>query len=165
MKQVTYQSRMLLEADSLFALGDFPGAKSRYEKIRTSMPKSDEARTALYKIAYSNIYYRNAHADWGRALEEFKSFVSLYPNDPRADEAYSLIRLLTVIRSFDSEFSRASSQVGRLKDDRVNQKIFIESIETMLQNCYRSHDSLARKNANLESVILDLEKKCQQAGQ
>jgi outer membrane protein assembly factor BamD (BamD/ComL family) len=167
-KFVTYKSRMLTEADSLLVNGKYDEAKMRYEKIRSGARNTEETKTAHFALAYLNVYFKNPGADWNSALKEFKSFVSLYPNDPRIGEALSWIRILTVIKSFDTEFRRASNQVERLKLDkneaRANQRIFLDSMASMMRNCYEIRDSMTRKNAELENVILDLEKKCQQAG-
>jgi outer membrane protein assembly factor BamD (BamD/ComL family) len=165
---VTYKTRMLTEADSLLAGGSYDAARLKYEKIRSSTHNSEETKTAHFALAYLNVYYKNPGADWNAALREFKSFVTLYPNDPRIPEALSWIRILTVIKSFDTEFRRASNQVERLKLDKsmsqANQRIFLDSMASMMRNCYEIRDSMVKKNAELENVIIDLEKKCQQAG-
>jgi outer membrane protein assembly factor BamD (BamD/ComL family) len=165
---VSYKTRLLTEADTLFASGKYSEAKSLYEKIRSSNPNAEETRAAHFSIAFLNVYYKNPNADWNAALKEFKSFAALYPKDPRIGAALSWIRLLTVIKSFDNEFKRASSQVEQLKLDRseakMTQRMFLDSMASMLRNCYQTRDSLVKKNVELENVIIDLEKKFQQAG-
>ena len=165
---MTYRTRLLTEADSLLVGGKYDEAKQKYEKIRSSTRNTEETKSAHFALAYINVYYKNPNTDWSAALKEFKSFVTLYPNDPRIGEALSWIRILTVIKSFDTEFRRASNQVERLKLDkneaRTNQRIFLDSMASMMHNCYEIRDSMTRKNAELENVIIDLEKKCQQAG-
>lgn len=165
---VTYKTRQLAEADSLVFAGKFDEAKELFEKIRSTHSNGDEARTAHFNIAFINVYYKNPNADWNAALKEFKSFAALYPKDPRIGEALSWVRMLTVIKSFDNEFKRASSQVQRLKLDRteakMTQRMFLDSMASMLRGCYQTRDSLVKKNVELENVIIDLEKKCQQAG-
>jgi outer membrane protein assembly factor BamD (BamD/ComL family) len=167
-KMVNYKTRQLAEADSLLYSGKFEESKALYDKIRSAQTNSEEAKTAHFNIAYINVYYKNPNADWAAALSEFKSFAALYPKDPRISEALSWIRLLTVIRSFDNEFKRASTQVQRLKLDqseaRMTQRMFLDSMASMLRGCYQVRDSLVKKNTELENVIIDLEKKCQQAG-
>jgi outer membrane protein assembly factor BamD (BamD/ComL family) len=167
-KMVTYKNRQLTEADALLYHGKYKEAKTLYEKIRSSQPNAEEARTAHFSIAFINVYYKNPNADWDTALKEFKSFAALYPKDSRIGEALSWVRLLTIIKSFDNEFKRASSQVQRLKLDRteskMTQRMFLDSMASMLRNCYQARDSLVKKNVELENVIIDLEKKFQQAG-
>jgi outer membrane protein assembly factor BamD (BamD/ComL family) len=167
-KMVNYKTRQLAEADALFYKGKYEDAKTLYEKIRSSHPNADEARNAHYSIAFINVYYKNTNADWNTALKEFKSFAALYPKDPRIGEVLSWVRLLTVIKSFNNEFKRASSQVQRLELDqsesKMTQRMFLDSMASMLRNCYQARDSLVKKNVELENVIIDLEKKFQQAG-
>jgi len=167
-KMVNYKTRQLAEADSLLYSGKFEESKALYEKIRSVQTNSEEARTAHFNIAYINVYYKNPNADWDAAQKEFKSFAALYPKDPRIGEALSWVRLLTVIQSFDHEFKRASTQVHQLKIDqseaRMTQRMFLDSMASMLRSCYQVRDSLVKKNTELENVIIDLEKKCQQAG-
>lgn len=167
-KIVTYKTRLLSQADALLYKGKYADAKDLYEKIRMSQPNSEEARTAHFSLAYLNVYYKNPDADWNAALEEFKSFAAQYPKDPRIGEALSWVRLLTVIKSFDNEFKRASSQVKKLKLDRteskMTQRMYLDSMTSMLRSCYQARDSLVKKNIELENVIIDLEKKFQQAG-
>jgi outer membrane protein assembly factor BamD (BamD/ComL family) len=167
-KMVTYKTRKLAEADALLYSGKFDEAKELYEKIRSDQPSSDEAKTAHFNLAFINVFYKNPNADWNTALKEFKSFAALYPKDPRIGEALSWVRMLTVIKSFDNEFKRASDQVQRLKLDRseakMTQRMFLDSMASMLRSCYQARDTLVKKNVELENVIIDLEKKCQQAG-
>lgn len=164
------------EADSLFAAGNFEGAKMAYEKIRIEMPPSSpEAEKAHYYLGYINVFYKNPWADWNTALTEFKSFAALYPNDPRINEVLSWIRILTTIKSFESEYRRATNKVELLAQDSSTafeiKRFYLDSMAAILRNSYesrdsvvRKHDSLARKNAELINVIIDLEKKFQRAG-
>jgi hypothetical protein len=46
----------------------------------------------------------------------------------------------------------------------MTQRMFLDSMASMLRNCYQARDSLVKKNVELENVIIDLEKKFQQAG-
>lgn len=166
----------MAEADSLFAYGNFQDAKTVYEKIRNDhAPGSDEARDAHYRIAYIDVFYKNPYADWNSALTEFKSFVSLYSDDPRIDEVRSWIRILNTIKSFETEYRKTSHQVERLKADKTairnTQRFHLDSMAIILRSSYdsrdslsRTGDSLARKNAELIKTIIDLEKRCQQAG-
>ncbi|MBN1128711.1 MAG: tetratricopeptide repeat protein [Chitinispirillaceae bacterium] len=165
---VTYKARQLSEADSLLYSGNYKEAKALYGKIRSHQPHGAEAKSAHFSLAYLNVHYKNPNTDWNAALAEFKSFTVTYPRDPRVAEALSWIRILTVIKSFDNEFKRASNQVQRLKLDRsesrMTQRMFLDSMASMVRDCYKARDSLVKKNIELENVIIDLEKKFQQAG-
>jgi outer membrane protein assembly factor BamD (BamD/ComL family) len=169
-------SMMMAEADSLFESGNFVEAKNIYEKIRLGMPPtSPEAQKAHYYLAYSNVFYKNPWADWNSALTEFKSFAALYPDDPHIDQVRSWIGILATIKSFEIEYRKTSHQVERLTADknttRETQRFHLDSMATILRSSYESldslsrrGDSLARKNTELITAIIDLEKKCQQAG-
>jgi outer membrane protein assembly factor BamD (BamD/ComL family) len=167
---------LIAEADSLFTAGNFESAKAVYEKIRLGMPpESPEARKAHYHLAYINVFYKNPWADWNSALTEFTSFAALYPDDPHMDDVRSWIRILTTIKSFETEYRKTSHQVERLTADknttREVQRFHLDSMAVILRNSYESQDSLARtcdslarKNVGLINTIIDMEKKCQQAG-
>ena len=167
---------LIAEADSLFTAGNFESAKAVYEKIRLGMPpESPEAQKAHYYLAYINVFYKNPWADWNSALTEFISFAALYPDDPHMDDVRSWIRILTTIKSFETEYRKTSHQVERLTADknttREVQRFHLDSMAVILRNSYESRDSLARtcdslarKNVGLINTIIDMEKKCQQAG-
>jgi outer membrane protein assembly factor BamD (BamD/ComL family) len=168
--------RLMKTADSLFADGNFEDAKTTYEKIRLGQPPtSPEAQRAHYYIAYIDVFYQNPWADWNSALTEFKSFAALYTNDPHIDEVRSWIRILTTIKSFETEYRKTSHQMERLtatkNATRETQRFHLDSMAGILRSSYeavdsagRKVDSLARKNTELIKTIMDLEKKCQQAG-
>lgn len=164
---------MLIDADSLFYSGNFNDANALYQKIRLTIPKSDEARNALFQNAYLNIYYKNPNANWSDALKDFKNFATLYPNDQRIGEVLSWIRILSVIKSFDTQYRTSADQIERLKyfkkETIHSQRYILDSMSVILRNCYDSRealrDSLTKVNDKLENVIINLEKKCQQVGQ
>jgi outer membrane protein assembly factor BamD (BamD/ComL family) len=171
-KMVSYSSRMLEDADSLFYSGNYAEAEKYYDKIRSTRLQTEEAKTAHFQFAYLNVYYKNPNANWNVALKEFKSFATLYPNDSRIGEAFSWIRILTVIKSFDTQFRTSTNQVERLKyfkkESLQSQRYILDSVAAVIRNCNESRetyrDSMAKVNAKLENVIIDLEKKCQQVG-
>ena len=163
-------------ADSLFQDGNFEDAKTTYEQIRNAYaPSSAEARKAHFFIAYIDVFHKNPWADWNSALTEFISFAALYPDDPRIDDVRSWIRILTTIKSFETEYRKTSHQVESLTADKntihETQRFHLDSMAAILRSSYdardsisRKVDSLARKNTELITTIIDLEKKCQQVG-
>ena len=167
-KMVSYHSRMLLDADSLFSLGNYDEALAVYNKIRSAKPATDEAKTAHFQCGYINIYFKNPNANWGVALKEFKSFTTTYPNDPRVSEALSWVRVLTVMKSFDNQSRSSADQVERLeyfkKEAFQSRRTVLDSMNVLLRNSTTMRDSMTNANLRLENVIIDLEKKCQQAG-
>lgn len=170
-KVITYEQQMLFEADSLFKAGNYDHAKARFSKIQESKPESDEAKRAQFMLGLINLYYDNPSANWEIALQKFKKFASLYPDDYRIGEVNSWIRLLVVMQSFKKEYRGTADkleQLAKSKEMEVPQpqprKVNIDAITESLRNCYNDRDSLTRKSRELENFILDLERKCQQAG-
>jgi len=175
-KSPPLRNALMAVADSLFEDGNFEDAKITYEKIRNAYaPASDEARKAHYRIAYIDVFHKNPWADWNSALTEFTSFAALYPDDPHIDDVRSWIRILTTIKSFETEYRKTSHQVESLTADKnashATQRFHLDSMAAILRSSYdardsisRKVDSLARKSTELINTIIDLEKKCQQVG-
>ncbi|HLV30791.1 MAG TPA: hypothetical protein VKY57_04400 [Chitinispirillaceae bacterium] len=164
---VTLEQKILHEADSLFNAGNYEYAKLKYAKVRDSKPESQFSRIAQYQLGYINIYYENPFSNWEAALREFELFASLYPDDFRIGEVNSWIRMLVTMRSFKKNYTGTTEQLQQLKTKIENRPRLTSNIETItesLRNCYNDKDSLMRKTKELENVILDLERKCQQAG-
>lgn len=168
---VLYEQQLLIEADSLFKAGNFEYAKVKFSKVRDLKPESPAARTAQYYLGFINVYYENPFANWEAALREFKMFATLYPEDFRIREVNSWIKLLVVMQSFKKNYIGTNTLLKELKireNERDNSspqlKINIETLTESLRNCYDDKENLVKKSKDLENVILDLEKKCQQAG-
>ncbi|MDO5576633.1 MAG: hypothetical protein Q4F84_06095, partial [Fibrobacter sp.] len=165
---VTIEHKILHEADSLFKSGNYEYAKLKYAKVRDTEPVgSSLARIAQYQLGYINIFFDNPFANWDAALREFELFASLYPDDFRIGEVNSWIRILVSMRSFQKEYMGTNDQLQRLKlkdESRPRLTSNIETITESLRNCHNERDSLIRKTKELENVILDIERKCHQAG-
>lgn len=172
----SFEKQMLFEADSLFRDGNYELAKRKYEKIRDMHPQPSVASTAQYYLGFINVYYENPFANWEAALREFKQFASLYPDDFRLEQVNSWIRILVVMQAFKKDYLGTMSRLEEINerrqtDSRVmhdqlqsQNKSALDSISAILRNCNEYRDSLVRKAHDLENVILDLERKCQQAG-
>jgi outer membrane protein assembly factor BamD (BamD/ComL family) len=168
-KVVNFEQRMLNEADSMFHAGNYENAKLKYTRIRDSGPQSEPARSAQFNLGYINIYYQNPSANPEAALREFKLFAALYPEDFRIGEVNSWIRLIVVMQSFKKGYQDTISKIEQQikdKDQQLNQarRVNIDIVTESLRTCYEARDSLNRKVNELENVIVDLERKCQQAG-
>ncbi len=171
----TVEKQILSQADSLFRIGNYEYAKAKFAKVRDLKPKSDAAKTAQFYLGYINIYHDNPFSNWEAALREFKIFADLYPDDARIGEVYSWIRLLTVMQSNKKEFIGMSDKLDTLSKKELMQtpvqpppspskKGNFEALSESLRGCFDAKDSLSRKTKELENVILDLERKCAQAG-
>lgn len=172
-KIVTFEQQVLAEADSLFRNGNYEYAKVKYAKARELKPKSDVARISQYYLAYINVYYDNPFSNWEAALREFRTFAALYPDDQRIGEVNSWIRLLVVMQTFKKVYQGTTNKLDELsKKEPVpcppqpppTRRTNVDIITESLRNCLDAKDSLTRKAKEFENVILDLEKKCLQAG-
>ena len=171
-KSVNYEQRLLNKADSLFRTGNYEYAKVKFAKIRDAHPETDAAKTAQFYLGYINVYYDNPFANWEAALREFKMFSTLYPKDYRIGEVSSWIRILVVMQSFKKEYLGTITKLEQAKNKDIKdndakallRRINIDTYAESLKKCFDDRDSLGRKTKYLENVILDLERKCQDAG-
>lgn len=175
-KVVTYEQQLLFEADSLFKIGYYELAKNKYQKILLLTPNSPAARIAQYYLGYINVYYENDMASWEAALREFKKFLALYPDDVRANEVKSWIKVLNAMQRFQKEYGSLKKEIEEFKPPPKEKEecevvvppkispLTIEALNESLRNCTHARDSLIKKNKELENFILELEKECQEAG-
>lgn len=174
-KMLTIEQQLLLEADSLFRAGNYEYAKIKFDKIRNTYSETDAAKTAQYNLGYINIFYDNPMSSPDGALREFKTFVTLYPQDVKVPEVNSWIRLLVSLKSFEKENDLTLNKYDKLKireskDNDIRAQIaqfrkLNENVnQEALKKCSEEKDSLSRKAKELENVIIDLERKCQDAG-
>lgn len=172
-KVVTYEQQLLFEADSLFKIGYYELAKSKYQKILLLTPNSPATRLAQYYLGYINVYYENDMASWEAALREFKKFLALYPDDVRADEVKSWIKILNAMQRFKKEYGSVKEELAKIKPSEKEEcevvpqqtsPLTIDALNESLRNCTHTKDSLLKKNKELENFILELEKECQEAG-
>jgi len=171
-KVVTYEQQLLSEADSLFKVGSYEYAKIKYSKIRDTYQETDAAKTAQFYLGYINVFYDNPLANVEGALREFQRYATMYPRDVRIGEVNSWIRILVAMQSFEKEFHGTSDKLEQARNREIKEndlraqlkKMNLETYTDALKKCDDSRDSLARKTKELENVILDLERKCQDAG-
>lgn len=168
-KYITNEQQALHEADSLFENGNYEYAKLKYISIRDKVPQSDAARDAQYNLGFINVFYNNPFANWETALREFKTFASRYPDDARIGEVNSWIRILVVLQSFDREYHHKKKQLKALEQSKQltedEQKHSLESLNETLRTCSKEREDLQKKVDELKQIIIEMERKCQQAGQ
>jgi hypothetical protein len=160
-QMVTFDAKMLMEADSLYRSGNFEYAKTRYTKVHSEFPTSRSGAQAQYMLGYLNIYYDNPFANWDAALKEFKTFAAQYPDHELIPQVNSWIRLLVVLQSFKRQYDISSAEVTslgkQLEDKQSNRPQKIEAKYEVLmeavQRCYTEKDSLTGKIRVLEEVI------------
>lgn len=161
-RMVTYEQKLLMEADSLFKMGNYEYAKIRYTKLHTDYPNSIFGAKAQYNLGFINIYYDNPFANWEAALREFKTFAAQYPNHDLIPQVNSWIRLLVVLQSFKRQYDVSSAEVGSLEKELKNRQkqpkqekieARYEVLMEAVQRCYIDKDSLSSRIRVLEEVI------------
>jgi outer membrane protein assembly factor BamD (BamD/ComL family) len=161
-QMVTFDSKLLIEADSLYRSGNYEYAKTRYAKVRSEFPTSRAGAQAQYMLGYINLYYDNPFASWDAALKEFKTFAAQYPNHELIPQVNSWIRMLVVLQSFKRQYDVSSAEVSSLEKELLDkqqsshpQKIEAkyEVLMEAVQRCYADKDSLASRIRVLEEVI------------
>jgi len=154
-----YETQQIKEADSLFRIGNYEGAKNKYIEIRDKSRNQTAAACAQYSLGFINIYYDNPFANYNTALEEFKLFVKKFPNNQRLDLANNWIRILTILKN--SKKKKVDDNVEKLKEIEMKQEKIINEYETLQEsykNCNILADSLAERIKVLEGVIEALDK-------
>lgn len=170
-KSFSYEQQLLSKADSLFRVGNYEYAKVKFAEIRDAHPETEAAKTSQFYLGYINVFYDNPFANWEAALREFKTFTTLYPEDNRIGEVSSWVRILVVMQSFKKGYQGTVNQLELAKNREIKEidakaivKTKTDAYTEQLKNCFDGRDSLVRKTKDLENVILDLERKCQDAG-
>lgn len=170
-KSFSYEQQLLSKADSLFRVGNYEYAKVKFAEIRDAHPETEAAKASQFYLGYINVFYDNPFANWEAALREFKTFTTLYPGDNRIGEVNSWIRILVVMQSFKKEYQGTANklEIAKVKENKDNDtkaavKTKNDTNIELFKNCLDGRDSLVRKTKDLENVILDLERKCQDAG-
>jgi outer membrane protein assembly factor BamD (BamD/ComL family) len=153
-----FEDKMLAEADSLFRIGNYEYAKTKYSKIRDNNPKSTQAAKAQYSLAYVNIYYDNPFADYNASLREFKRFATMYPTDTRIDMVNNWIRILTILQDFSKNFYGSSSQLRSLQNKQSTIFNDYSTIQDAYLRCDKSKDSLIQRIMILEGIIAEIDK-------
>ncbi len=148
--------------------GDYGLAAIQLRSIIDSLPGSDIAADALYNLAKISISEKNVAPDFTSALDNFITFVSLYPDDPRVESAKEQIFLITLylnkkedldaILKLVTQFQRTYEQY------RVLQLSDLENLGKDIAKCYDDRNALSQKVEELKQVIIELERKCLKAG-
>ena len=156
-KLITYEKQMLIDANTALRNKKYKDALFLYTEIRKAYPRSEAAVAAQYRIGFVNILYDNPDADWKTALEEFKRFQSLYPNDPRIHEVNTWIRLLTAIENSEDEYIGALAKLKTYKNRHYGTTDNFSTIFEALKRCKETTDSLYEVNEKLQRAIMTLE--------
>ena len=105
----------LYDADNLFKAGKYDHAIAAYKTLLQKNPDSDIAADAQFAIAYTLVYYDNPKINYTLAMEEFKRFLTLYPNDSRHDEAQNWYKVLKTLYDTKGENNALFRKIHQLK--------------------------------------------------
>lgn len=104
------------KAEALFDAGKYPEAIKEYRYVTTQFPDDPLADDALYKSAYSGIYFKNATADFGAAAKDFQKLLQKYPDSPWKDPAQNWLSFLAQLDSLKTAGDKLKSDLQRLLD-------------------------------------------------
>ena len=105
----------LYHADNLFKAGKYDHAIAAYKTLLQKNPDSDIAADAQFAIAYTLVYYDNPKINYTLGMEEFKRFLTLYPNDSRHDEAQNWYKVLKTLYDTKGENNALFRKIHQLK--------------------------------------------------
>ena len=161
----TFDKQLLDKADEKFKQRNYAEALDKYAEIVKTFPKSTSARSALYKIGFTNLYFDNPQADWMAALKAFRLFQKKFGNDPKIEEVNTWIRILVAMESFAAQYGESSQRIQKLKTKTLEKSESVEQLREEFLRCTFEKDSLnLEKNAliqkikELEATILKIEK-------
>lgn len=104
------------KAESFFEDGKYSEALKEYRTVTAQYPDDDLADDALYKTAYTELYYKNAAADHGMAMKDFQRLIQKYPDSPWKGPAQNWVSFLTQEESLKTEREKLKSDLQRLLD-------------------------------------------------
>jgi|GEM_PF-846365 outer membrane protein assembly factor BamD (BamD/ComL family) len=156
---VTYERRLLTEAEQKFEQKQYEDALKIYHEIVTSPSYSQTpaARQALFRIGYLNIYCDNQKADPRAALEAFNSFRARYPDDKLIGEVNTYIKILMALRTFQEQYDETAAHMKRLQTKSAATSGSLDSLIESIQRCSMDRDSLDIERTALLKRITDLE--------
>ncbi|MFP4163950.1 MAG: hypothetical protein ACLFQB_08810 [Chitinispirillaceae bacterium] len=167
-KLTVQEKNPLHKADSLFQAGKYHRAQAAYSTARDTLVDEEYIRDAQYKLAILHLYHDNADVNLDSSLIELKYFVTLFPDDPRAGEAKSWIKVLNLLKKTRKELKAKNRRIRRLNryDEQLAKttREIIDSLTETLDVLQQERDSLFDDNAQLKQIIVELERKCQQGG-
>lgn len=164
---VVYKSS-IRDAQNLIDKGQYDLAAKELRTVIDSVPGTRVAADALYKLATLSFSEQNPRADFTSALDNFISFLALYPNDPRADIVKERIYLLKMYLNKKEDLETMLKLVTQFQKKyekrRALQMSDLENLGRDISKCYDDRTSLSKKVEELKQVIIELERKCLKAG-
>jgi len=154
---VTTSERVLTDADSLFAVGDYLHAKMAYGRVAASRPNTEWAEESQYRIGYISLFYGNPFADWESALLEFTKYQQVYPSGKHIDEVNTWLGILHSLVSYSQGYVDQAQQSEKMSAKHTFELRKTVGLADSLFRCEISRDSLERSVQNLTGRIHELE--------
>jgi outer membrane protein assembly factor BamD (BamD/ComL family) len=104
------------KAEALFDEGRYPEAIKEYRYVTTQFPDDPLADDALYKSAYTQIYFKNSTSDFGAAVKGFQKLIQKYPDSSWKAPAQNWLSFLAQMDSLKTEGDKLKSDLQRLLD-------------------------------------------------
>ncbi len=105
----------LVRANKLFQEDKYDDAILAYRRALKNKPDEETAANAQYGIAYTLVYCDNPDRAYTVARVEFKKFITLYPKDPRYQEARSWYLALKAFCDTKQEKENLNKDIEQLK--------------------------------------------------
>lgn len=104
------------KAEALFDEGKYPEAIKEYRYVTTQFPNDPLADDALFRTAYTEIYFRNTAGDYGAGVKDFQKLIQKYPDSPWKDPAQNWLSFLAQMKLLKTEGEKLKSDLQRLLD-------------------------------------------------
>lgn len=104
------------KAERFFEEGHYSEALKEYRTVTAQFPDDDLADDALYKTAYTELYFKNAAADHETAIKDFQRLIQKYPDSPWKGPAQNWTHFLAQVESLTTEREKLKSDLQRLLD-------------------------------------------------
>ncbi|MBI3610740.1 MAG: tetratricopeptide repeat protein [Nitrospirae bacterium] len=116
LEEATAPAEHFKKAEAFFEGGKYAEAIKEYRYVVNRFPDGDLADHAQYNIAYTEIYFKNASADYEAAVRDFQQVVQKYPESPWKSRAQNWLNFLAQMESLKTEKEKLRSDLQRLLD-------------------------------------------------
>jgi outer membrane protein assembly factor BamD (BamD/ComL family) len=105
----------LERADRLFQEKKYSDAVAVYDEVARQNPGSKQGARALYSAAAALSFYDNPHKDYAEALQDFDTFLLMYPDDEKAPDAQNWRYVLKTVLELRKENGKLLQSIDELK--------------------------------------------------
>jgi outer membrane protein assembly factor BamD (BamD/ComL family) len=116
LKNSTAAAEYFKQGESFFEAGKYSEALKEYRTVTAQFPEDELAAAALYKTAYTELYFKNPAADPGTSVKDFQRLIQRYPDSPWKGPAQNWINFLAQMELLKTEREKLKSDLQRLLD-------------------------------------------------